>query len=77
MTVGELKSVLVDMDDNLQILLQTDPEGNGYHQLRGIVSDGFICGEDKDAYMIDNVYLEDELESEEVEDAIRVAIVFP
>ena len=33
MNVKELKEVLANLPDDMQVILQIDPEGNGYHTL--------------------------------------------
>lgn len=35
LTVGELRSMLEGVDDDLEVYLQKDPEGNGYEYARG------------------------------------------
>lgn len=35
-TVRELREQLSELNDNLPVYLQTDPEGNGYHSVGGV-----------------------------------------
>lgn len=39
-TVKELKSLIENLPDDMQIVLQRDSEGNGYEYLAGVDADG-------------------------------------
>lgn len=46
MKVAELKAALEHLDDDLEIILQRDPEGNGYSPLAGADPDA-VCTTDE------------------------------
>ena len=79
MTVKELKEELAKFPDDMELYLQIDPEGNGYHSVRGIDPDGILTedGEIYDAsWTADEACLEEE-EWEEMKKQKRVGVVYP
>jgi len=79
MTVKELKKELAKFPDDMELVLQIDPEGNGYHEVRGIDGDG-IMTEDNECY--DATWTADEagMEEEEWKEFLkkpRVGVVYP
>jgi len=79
MTVKELKEVIANLPDNMELVLQIDPEGNGYWPVRGIDGDG-IMTEDGECY--DATWTADEagMDDDEWEEFLkkpRVGIVYP
>jgi hypothetical protein len=74
MLIKELKEQISDMEDNLEVYLQTDPEGNGYRKLSGIDDDAYIMENDR-RYRPNLYSLAD---TEEYDDKfVRVAVVYP
>ena len=79
MTVKELKEELAGLPDDLELVLQIDPEGNGYHPVQGIDGEGIQTddGEVFDAkWTADEACMEEE-EWEEFKKRPRVGIVYP
>ena len=73
MLIKDLKEQLENIPDNLEVYLQTDPEGNGYYSVRGIDI----------AYRIGNntynpdIYCEEDIEDYQEDNPIKIAVVFP
>jgi hypothetical protein len=79
MTVKELKEAIANLPDDMGLVLQIDPEGNGYSPVEGIDPYG-ILGEDGECY--DATWTADEagMEEDEWEELCkkpRVGIVYP
>ena len=71
MTVKELREELEGLDENLELYLQIDSEGNGYNKVRGV---------DGDYFFVDGECLsEDDLEylGHSKEEAKKIAVVYP
>ena len=73
MTVKELKELIESLPDEMLVVLQKDSEGNGYSPL---------AGDDNCMYIPENtwsgyVYEEDELEEDDIEDAIFSLVLYP
>jgi hypothetical protein len=45
MKVKELKRILNKLDEELEVMMSTDEEGNGYGLLRSVVGDGYRDGD--------------------------------
>lgn len=79
MTVKELREELANLPDDLELVLQIDPEGNGYNPVRGIDPNG-IETDDGDVFdakwTADDACMEDD-EWEEFKKRPRVGIIFP
>lgn len=74
MNVGELKQLLRHVPDDTQILLASDPEGNGFRPLVD-VEDGLIRpNEDKHGY-VEDLIDPDEVDEDE-EDNLEARVVF-
>jgi len=54
MKVKELKERLKGIDDNMPVILQIDPEGNGYHVLHYVDPD--CVTEAVDLYFVEDIY---------------------
>jgi hypothetical protein len=79
MTVKELKEQIANLPDNMELVLQIDSEGNGYHPVRGIDPDGIMTddGECYDAsWTADEACMEED-EWEEFKKKSRVGVVYP
>lgn len=50
MTVKELREQLANLPDDMQLFLQVDPEGNGYHKVRGIDAE-VLAAFDKEGHL--------------------------
>lgn len=82
MKVKELMKELGKLNPELPIILQTDPEGNGYYKISGADADSYVYKEDVEDYFIESVRgerdLRDEMELEEpFEGYTQVAVIFP
>lgn len=75
MLIKELKEQISDMEDNLEVYLQTDEEGNGYFKLSGIDDNVYIREDDK-SYCPDLYTLADTSEYDD-EKFVQVAVVYP
>jgi len=51
MKVSELIERLISLDPDLQVILQRDPEGNGYSPLSGVDGEDVLYGEGDDGGM--------------------------
>ena len=79
MTVKELKEELANLPDDMELVLQIDPEGNGYHTVRGIDCD-CIMTDDGECYAADwsaDEACMDEDEWKEFLKKPRVGVVYP
>jgi len=83
MTVKELKEELEGLDDDMEIIIQKDSEGNGYSPLYGVDADGIYipettwCGECWDAtWSADDADMEED-EWEELKKKDRSLILYP
>ena len=81
MTIRELKEQIKDLDDDLLVYIQEDPEGNGYYHCNGIDGNAFVMKNKADEYRPDIYTEEDVIDCEDQEipydSFIRVAIIFP
>jgi hypothetical protein len=67
MNVRQLRNLLLDYPDDLEILLAADPEGNGFHRLVELESRFIYANEDKHG-AVEETYSQDDLdEPEEME----------
>lgn len=81
MTVNELIKQLKELPGDLQVILQIDPEGNGYDTIRGVE----FCIADKDLEEVYNInttaeetWWETEEEWETQKQKMKeVAVIFP
>ena len=74
MKIKELREMLTNIPaehDDVEILLQKDEEGNGFRPASGIDIGCFIRDDD-----MEYIYDEDELDEDDKEDAVRVAVAF-
>jgi len=78
MTVKELKEVIANLPDDMELVLQVDPEGNGYSPVDGVDPDGIMYdGECYDAtWTADEACMEED-DWEELCKKPRVGVVFP
>ena len=80
MTVKELKEVLQNLDDDMEIMLQTDSEGNGYYTVEGADPDNVYDEENGTVYSLNwtakDACLEEE-DWEELKNGPRVLIIYP
>jgi hypothetical protein len=79
MKIKDLKdrlALIPEEYDDLHILMSKDDEGNGYRQFRGIDLHAWLKDEDPEDWEVEFVYEEDELDEDEKEEAIRVAVVY-
>jgi hypothetical protein len=80
MKVKELRELLQDLPDDMEILLQEDSEGNGYHPLRGADDE---CVYDKDCNEVLSLNCSasenglDKEDWEELKQEPRVLVLFP
>ena len=83
MNVKELKALIVDLPDDMQIILQKDSEGNGYSPLEGGDSDAIsVSGKYFDLQVYSAAWTADECcldedEWEELKRLPRSLILFP
>jgi hypothetical protein len=76
MKIKELKEILSTMDDNLELYLQIDEEGNGYHAIVGIDDNAYIEYEDITQYCPE-LYSEADIIECELINPTQVAVIFP
>lgn len=68
-TVGELREALQNLDGDMEVILQKDPEGNGYDKLYSVDPDCiFVRGE---MYPLEYSAEENDLEEDEWEELKR------
>lgn len=84
MKLKELKSLLDEMDDDVEVILQKDGEGNGYSPLAGVDDNGVYFPDTPwsgEVYSLDCEAYEMDLEEDEWEEIkknnIRVLILYP
>lgn len=53
MNVKELREALTDKPDDMQVILQKDPEGNGYSPLADADGDAVYIAKDAEVYSTD------------------------
>lgn len=58
MNIGELIEILQEMDPTLEVILQRDPEGNGYSPIYG-VDDNCLYDEECEVFSKDDPDLEE------------------
>lgn len=83
MKVSELIDRLKNCDMNAEVILQIDPEGNGYHEVRG--ADEVVCvkdGRDMDVYSkedsaSDHCLEEDEWEKFKLDPKYNFVVIWP
>lgn len=80
MTVNDLRLVLRDLDTDMEIFIQIDPEGNGYHRMRGIDSDCLL--DEDDVYSSDWSYEDACFDSEDewkefLSTSQKIAVIYP
>lgn len=81
-TIKDLKGDIEDLPDDMEILLQTDPEGNGYEYIRGIDPECVILEEGYRPEVISTEFTSseadiDEDEWDEILKRTKVAVIFP
>lgn len=81
MNVKELRDLLAKLPDDLPVILQSDPEGNGYHIVRGAEADHVYetgldsgCGHDACA---PGTYVRWPYEYLGVDDSDYVVVIYP
>ena len=82
MKVKELIAELQELDGELEILLQRDPEGNGYAPLAGSDSNAIAITDGRDVDIYDTNWTADECcldeeEWEELKKQPRVVVLWP
>lgn len=70
MNVKELREVLADYPDDMEVIVQADAEGNGYSPLAGTEEAWYDAEVDEDIHP-------DDYDAEDYPDAIRVVILEP
>lgn len=79
MNVGELKSILEDIPDHLEILIAEDEEGNGFRKLYYGPGIYWIdSNADKHGY-VETIYQEKDLETEDlnIEELEQRVVIWP
>lgn len=76
MTIRELKEQIKDLDDDLLVYIQEDPEGNGYYHCNGIDGNAFVMEDKADEYR-PSVYTEEDAKEYEDDKFVRCAVIFP
>lgn len=82
-TVKELKSLIEKLPDDMQIVLQRDPEGNGYEYLAGVDPDGVdVSYDERDLEIYDANWTatEADMDDEEWNEYLkgpRVLVLYP
>lgn len=73
MNVKELREVLAEYPDDMEVILQKDAEGNGYSPLAGAESSMYQAEEEWSGEAIHP----DDYDPEDYPDAIKVVVLWP
>ena len=75
MTVGQLKELLAELDDEMPVILSQDSEGNGFSPLVDVEPSWYIA---ETTYSGDRWWPEDdETEEDAPSDAMRAVLLWP
>lgn len=77
MKVRELVAQLQELDPEMPVMLQSDPEGNGYFWASGADGISYVDRADLERDRTDSLYEVEDIDEGDLDEYIKVAMVFP